>query len=80
MRLPDGRKPEITELTVVFLADKLLIGSEGVCLEKRYHEKMAAFGDQPSAVSVIRNQLKLSLNLERQIKTVLGVCSLLNLP
>lgn len=80
MRLPDGFKPEITELTVVLLADKHFIGSKGVCLYKRYHEKLIAFHDQTLIGQVIRNQLELSLNLEKQIKDLLGVYSLLNLP
>lgn len=80
MRLPDGYRPEITEREIVFLADKLFIGSQAVCLEERYAEKLIAFRDQPSALQTIQNQLEMSLNLEKQIKKTLEVDSLLFLP
>ncbi|HEX3026479.1 MAG TPA: HD domain-containing protein [Clostridia bacterium] len=77
MRLPDGFQPEITELTVVFLADKLFIGSQSVSLQKRYAEKLSAYQDDPPALQTIRKQLEISLNLEKRMKTVLGVDSLI---
>ena len=80
MRLPDGFPPEITELTVVFLADKLLVGSKPAALEKRYAEKMLLYKDQTPALQVIKNQLEMSLELEKRVKTVLGVNSLLVIP
>lgn len=80
MRLPDGLRTEISELTVVFLADKLLIGSEAVTLEKRYTAKMLLYRDRPEVLRIIENQLEISLNLEKQMITVLGVSSLLFLP
>lgn len=80
MRLPDGFRPEISELTVVFLADKLYMGSKAVTLEKRYSEKMLLYQGHPEVLRIIRNQLEVSLALEQQIETVLGVNSLLFLP
>lgn len=77
MRLPDNFQPEITEFTVLFLADKLFIGSTPVTLEKRYAEKMLAFQGQPIVQQIIRSQLEMSLALEKQMKTVLNVDSLL---
>lgn len=80
MRLPDGYRPEITERAVVFLADKLFIGSQAVCLTQRYAEKLIVYRDQPFVLQAIRGQLEMSLNLERQIRKVLEVDSLLLLP
>lgn len=77
MRLPTGFQPEISELTVVFLADKLILGSQPVNLEKRYSEKLIAYHNEPFLFEKISNQLKMALKLEKQIKTVLGLDSLL---
>lgn len=80
MRLPEGYRPEISERAVVFLADKLLIGSQPVSLARRYAEKLAAFRDQPEASRVIQNQLEMSQKLEEQIREALGADSLILLP
>ncbi len=80
MRLPHEFEGKISELTVVFLADKLFIGSKAVTLEKRYAEKMLLYRSNPEALQVIREQLEISRNLEKQMKTVLGVDSLTILP
>lgn len=80
MRLPEDFRPEITERTVVFLADKHFAGAAPVSLEKRYGEKAAACRGEPLVLEVIQRQLQLSKALERQIKAALGTGSLLRLP
>ena len=76
MRLPEGTEPEITEHTIVFLADKMMIGSEAVRPEKRYNEKLSIYGGEPPVAQNIRKQLEMSLELERKITRILGVDSL----
>ena len=76
MRLPREFEGKISELTVVFLADKLIIGSKAAALEKRYAEKMLLYRGDPEALQVIREQLEISRNLEKQMKTILQVDSL----
>lgn len=80
MRLPRESEGKISELTVVFLADKLIIGSKPVTLEKRYAEKILLYRGDPKALQVIREQLEISRSLEKQMKTILGTDSLTFLP
>lgn len=80
MRLSRSFEVKINELTVVFLADKLFIGSKAVTLEKRYAEKMLLYQDNPKVLRIIRDQLEISRKLEKQMKTVLGIDSLTFLP
>lgn len=80
MRLSHDVQPRIDELTVVFLTDKLFSGSKAVTLKKRYAEKMLLYQDNPEVLRIIREQLEIARNLEKQIETVLGASSLTNLP
>lgn len=79
MRLPEEFRPEISERTVVFLADKLFIGSKAVTSEDRYAEKMHAYRERPIVYRMVRNQRRLALCLEKQIKDILRVDSLFRL-
>lgn len=76
MRLPRESEGKISELTVVFLADKLIIGTKTVVLEKRYAERMLLYRGDPEALQVIREQLEISRNLEKRMKNILGTDSL----
>lgn len=80
MRLPDGFCPEITELTVVFLADKLFIGARAVRVEERYAGKLDAYRGQPPLARMIRLQAGMAMELERRMEAALEVGSLSALP
>lgn len=77
MRLPDDSQPEISELSVVFLADKLFIGSRPVSPGERYAEKLSAFSGRPEIYRIITRQLEQTVNLKKSIETVLGVRDLI---
>lgn len=79
MRLPDGFQPEISELAVVFLADKLFIGSQAVSVEKRYAEKLLASRGQPALLLKIGRQLKIAHTLKRYMENILGIRDILTL-
>lgn len=78
MRLSDRFEPEMSEYSVVFLADKLLMGTSPVTLKERYSEKILAFQNQPLVQQIISDQLTMSLVLEKMMQTVLGENDLLS--
>ncbi len=73
MRLDDNRRGEISEVTVVYLADKFVEGDKIVPLQKRFGAKRDSFQDNPDAIRAVERNLMVSQevcsNMEKAIGT-----------
>jgi molybdenum cofactor cytidylyltransferase len=71
MRLPEKNIPELSEQTLVFLADKLVQGTEPASVEERYAAKLAFFSGNQQALETIREQQKIALQIEELLNQAL---------
>ncbi len=71
--LPEGGR--ITEKEIVYIADKLVSGSELVSVEKRFLQKLALFGGDPEACSAINRRLLQARKVVKAIEIETG-CSM----
>jgi CTP:molybdopterin cytidylyltransferase MocA len=65
--------PRITEREVVYLADKVVRGSQRVSLRQRFEEKLAIFADDAQACGAIRRRLCNALDMARRIEEAAGL-------
>lgn len=71
MRLPEETLPELSEQTVVFLADKLTQSTKHVSVEERSATKLELFRGNPQALETVRKQQRVAQQLEELLKQVL---------
>ncbi len=63
---------EITERELVYLADKLVRGSQRVSVEARFGQKLDAYAHDPEACAAIRRRLANALDMRRRVETTAG--------
>jgi putative nucleotidyltransferase with HDIG domain len=60
--------PEITERELVYLADKLVWGSQRVSVEARFQQKLDAFAHDQEACAAIRRRLANALDMQGRVE------------
>ncbi len=68
----DEASASITEKEVVYLADKLVMGSERAPLERRFKCAMERYGGEPEAAESIRNKFAQALIIEKKVERILN--------
>jgi molybdenum cofactor cytidylyltransferase len=62
----------ITESEVVFLADKLIQGTQRIRLEERFTKKLKLLQDDPKASGLIRFRMRNALAIQAMIEKIIG--------
>jgi molybdenum cofactor cytidylyltransferase len=63
----------ITEMELLYLADKFIAGDRLVTLKERFCRALTKFGDQPEALAAINKRLKDAQLIQRRMEEVLGI-------
>lgn len=71
--IPPESAPEITERELVYLADKLVWGSQRVSVEARFRQKLDAFAHDAEACAAIRRRLANALDMRGRVERAAGM-------
>lgn len=71
--IPPADAPEITERELVYLADKLVWGSQRVSVAARFQQKLDIFAQDAEACAAIRRRLANALDMQRRVEAAAGV-------
>jgi len=72
MQLLPEQKDKISEITIVYLADKFFIGTEIVTLAQRFENKRRKFRDKPRVLQALEENYQTSLDILRIFENALG--------
>jgi len=72
MKLLPEQEDKISEVTIVYLADKFFIGGEIATLEQRFENKRREFHDKPGALQALEENYQTSLGILRLFENALG--------
>ncbi|MFP4256025.1 MAG: DVU_1551 family NTP transferase [Desulfobacterales bacterium] len=67
-----GREGGVGITEVVFIADKMIRGEKRVEIKDRFQEKLDLYCSDPEAVAAISGRLKNALEVEKEIRKILG--------
>lgn len=70
--IPPAEAPQITERELVYLADKLVWGSQCVSVEARFGQKLDAFARDAEACAAIRRRQANALDMRRRVEQAAG--------
>ena len=71
--IPPAEASAITERELVYLADKLVWGSQRVSMEARFGQKLDAFAGDAEACAAIRRRLANAMDMQGRVEAAAGV-------
>lgn len=72
MKLDPEERSRVSEVTVVYIADKYVEGDSIVSLENRFSEKIKAFYKSPAAMKSIEENYRIALALQDTMEKEIG--------
>jgi CTP:molybdopterin cytidylyltransferase MocA len=72
MQLLPEQEGQISEITLVYLADKFSRGDQPVTLEQRFERKRKSFHDQPQSLEALEKKYQSSLRVKRLFESAVG--------